>query len=95
MDPDDALCGWKDGKVFRLHHAALFAVVEWTNFYLEGDPIGGPLRPLFGDGVRDVPLVLHPRRWSNHTRYWSARGQAGCKEFNREIGQIVGLEKAT
>jgi pimeloyl-ACP methyl ester carboxylesterase len=73
--PNDVLCGWKDGNFFRLHHAALFAVVEWTNFYLECDPIWGPLRPLFGDGVCDIRLMLHPRKWSNHTRYWRARGQ--------------------
>ena len=93
--PNDALCGWKDGEMFRLHHAALFAVVEWTNFYLDGDRIGGPLQPLFGDGVRDVPLVLHRRRWTNHTRYWSARGKAGCDEFSRELGKIIGLNRAT
>ena len=101
MDPEearrsnDALCGWKQGDVFCLHHAALFAVVEWTNFYLDGDPIGGPLQPLFGNGVRDVPLVLHPGRWSNHTRYWSVRGKPGCDKFNREIGEIIGLNEDT
>lgn len=93
--PNDALCGWKDEEVFRLHHAALFAVVEWTNFYLNGDPIGGPLQPLFGNGVRDVPLKLHPGRWSNHTRYWSGHGRPGCDEFNRKIGEIIGLNKGT
>jgi hypothetical protein len=95
MDPNEVLCGWNDKDGFHLHHAALFAVVEWTNFYLEGDPLGGPLQPLFGEGVRDVRLVLPARRWSNHTRYWSARGKAGCDEFNREIGDIVGINKAT
>jgi hypothetical protein len=45
-----------------LHHAAPFAPVRWTNIFakfkrgLRGDPIGGPVAPLFGPGVKDVPL---------------------------------------
>jgi hypothetical protein len=53
-----------DAKKARrlLHHAAPFAPVRWTNIFaafrqgLRGDPIGGPVAPLFGPGVRDVPL---------------------------------------
>ena len=60
-----------------LHHAALFAATRWTNLYfpaswlLRGDFVGGPVAPLFGHGVRDVPVRTAARRgWLAHTRYW-------------------------
>lgn len=62
-----------------LHHAACFAATRWTNIYfpfrglLKGDPVGGPLAPLFGCGIRDRPVVT--RRWRgrlNHLHYWKA-----------------------
>ncbi len=46
-----------------LYDAAPFAVVRWTNMwfparlYLFGDYFGGPLAPLFGRGVLDVPVT--------------------------------------
>lgn len=46
-------------------HAAMFALVRWTNLYfpltgvMRGDPVGGPLAGSFGGWVRDVPLP-HP-----------------------------------
>lgn len=60
-----------------LNHAAVFSVVSWTNLYfpcrclLYGDLIGGPIAPLFGPGVRDVPVAT--RTWGGllaHTQYW-------------------------
>lgn len=70
------------GKLFTpliLHHAAPFAVTRWTNLYfpahkgLFGDLIGGPLREVFGSGIRDVPLKATSwKRFTplSHTRYW-------------------------
>jgi hypothetical protein len=59
------------------HHAACFAVTRWTNLYfpnrwfLRGDFVGGPLVPLFGQGVRDVPVATSKRSgWLAHTNYW-------------------------
>jgi len=60
------------------HHAALFGPTRWTNLYFPyrglifGDPIGGPVAPVFGAGVRDVPLTT--TQWGGifpHTRYWT------------------------
>lgn len=57
-----------------LHHAAVFGATRWTNLYfprklwLLGDPIGGPLRQVFGKGISDRK-VLSTRCW-NHNRYW-------------------------
>ena len=49
-----------DRKTGRtLHHAALFGPTRWTNLYfpsrwlIYGDIISGPLRKLFGKGIRD------------------------------------------
>ena len=59
------------------HHAALFAATRWTNIYapcrriLWGDVIGGPVAPLFGPGVKDVPLANPDGgQWLAHTHYW-------------------------
>ena len=46
-------------------HAAMFALVRWTNLYfphtgvMRGDPVGGPVAESFGRWVRDEPLP-HP-----------------------------------
>ncbi len=45
-----------------LGHATPFAVVRWTNLWFParlwffGDWFGGPLQPLFGKGVLDIPI---------------------------------------
>lgn len=59
------------------HHAAVFAPTRWTNLYfparflLWGDLIGGPLRPVFGRGVQDVPVTTRQRGGLlSHTLYW-------------------------
>ncbi|WP_026545180.1 hypothetical protein [Arthrobacter sp. 35/47] len=67
--------------------AAVFGPTRWTNLYfpatalLGGDPAGGPLAPVFGRGVRDIPVRLSysdsAARWLahvpflSHTKYWS------------------------
>ncbi|MFT4133321.1 hypothetical protein [Labrys sp. (in: a-proteobacteria)] len=65
----------------RLHHAAPFSLVRWTNIYdpargaLLGDVISGPVRGNFGAGIRDVAVRISGRvpllgRIFTHTRYW-------------------------
>jgi hypothetical protein len=67
----------KKRSIGTLHHAACFAATRWTNFYFEhdgllkGDPVGGPLRDLFGYGVDDRPVrTRHWRGRLNHLDYW-------------------------
>jgi hypothetical protein len=63
---------------FRIaHHAAVFALTRWTNLYFPnsrivvGDLIGGPLSPVFGSGIRDVPVTTTQRAGLlSHTLYW-------------------------
>lgn len=71
-----------------LHHAAAFAVTRWTNLYfpapygLFGDIVGGPVKPVMGKGVLDLPVTVGKwkgwlaRSWLSHTHYWSERGGA-------------------
>jgi hypothetical protein len=64
---------------WRLHHAAPFAAVRWTNIHdphlplLRGDIISGPLAAVFGAGIRDIDLKRlrgqSPR--FSHTLYWT------------------------
>jgi hypothetical protein len=78
FEPDRAV------PAFRVpHHAAVFGLTRWTNLYFPnraivvGDIIGGPLAPVFGPGIRDVPVTT--TEWGglfSHTRYWRMR-QAG------------------
>ena len=87
-----------EGKRFTpllLHHGAVFAVTRWTNFYfpavggLFGDIVGGPLRPEFGEGIRDVEVFtrslgrLSNRSLLAHTRYWEAADAAPAEENER------------
>jgi hypothetical protein len=67
------------------HHAASFCCTRWTNLFfparlgLFGDVVGGPLQPVFGDGIRDLPLTegtLWRHTLLSHTRYWRSRGAA-------------------
>jgi hypothetical protein len=71
-----------------LHHAAAFAVTRWTNLYfparfgLFGDIVGGPIAPVMGAGVLDLPVTVGKWRgwlarcWLSHTNYWSERAGA-------------------
>lgn len=69
-------------RTFTLpHHAALFAVTRWSNLFFEasagglrGDIVGGPVAPVFGAWIRDVPLRSGP--WlTAHTSYWRSNGR--------------------
>ena len=54
-------------------HSSPFAATRWTNIYYSSDFIGGPLKGLFGKGIKDIR-----REWKGepgifpgtHTRYW-------------------------
>lgn len=63
--------------LYLLKHSSLFAVTRWSNIYFEnqmhifGDPIAGPVAPLFGGGVQDVKVKARAGfGWFNHLDYW-------------------------
>ncbi|MBP0579335.1 hypothetical protein J8I29_08465 [Labrys sp. LIt4] len=83
VDGDYAYSVSNPAAAMRLHHAAPFAAVRWTNIYdpakaiLLGDIISGPLRENFGNGVRDVSVTMgrrYLRRFFTHTCYWEKDG---------------------
>ncbi|MBL4660111.1 MAG: hypothetical protein JKY19_07125 [Alcanivoracaceae bacterium] len=62
------------------HHAAPFAATRWSNLYfpckaiIKGDIVGGPVVPLFGPGIRDVPVESSQQYGLLlHTLYWHAK----------------------
>lgn len=82
--PDDGGLEYSrhDGGRVVLGSQAQFAVTRWTNLWfpvsrgsLRGDWFGGALRPLYGAGVRDVPVPDDApdgrRRGVAHLRYFS------------------------
>lgn len=71
-----------------LHHAAVFAVTQWTNVFYSNDWIGGAMAPEFGAGIRDVELRAG-NKWlravpmATHTRYWDKKENGGLEEIRR------------
>ncbi len=69
---------YKSDKLWIPHHAAVFGPTRWTNLYFPchyticGDVIGGPVRPAFGMGIRDVPVTTCLQGGIfTHTLYWT------------------------
>ncbi len=58
-----------------LYHGAPFAIVRWSNMWFParleffGDWFGGPLRPLFGGGIKDV--ALNGNGWKRFLPAWA------------------------
>jgi hypothetical protein len=79
-----------------------FAVTRWTNVYapskavIFGDPIGGPLAPVFGPGIKDIPVNVGPwwRRWTPlaHTSYWRCNNGGEPTSVIQTITESVGVE---
>ncbi|HEY2926272.1 hypothetical protein [Piscinibacter sp.] len=86
--PFPVMLGGKRFSPLYLHHAAAFAVTRWTNLYfparlgLFGDIVGGPVAPVMGAGVLDLPVTVRKWKgllahsWLSHTEYWSERDGA-------------------
>jgi hypothetical protein len=82
----------------QFHHGALFGLTRWTNLYFPlaelfwGDAIGGPVEPVFGNGVLDVKVftktLLPPDRFA-HTTYWNIKTR-----HERLAPHIVALRRA-
>lgn len=82
----------KGGRKFSplvLHHAAPFAVTRWTNIFfparfgLFGDIIGGPLQPVFGPGIKDIPVSLNSAKRftpAAHKAYWKVEAASPAKK---------------
>jgi hypothetical protein len=64
------------GDTTRMLSAAPFAAVAWTNIHFEHDMVGGQLRQVLGNGIRDVilpevkPYLLNFLLKYPHSSYW-------------------------
>lgn len=65
-------------SLFSPTHLTPFLCTRWTNIFfphkylIVGDLVGGPVRNLFGAGIRDIPVGLTglSNLLLSHTRYW-------------------------
>jgi hypothetical protein len=88
----------KGSKPSIPHHAAVFGPTRWTNLYfptqylVKGDLIGGPLAPMFGQGIYDIPVETPIRRgYFSHTLYWDLlRGDQTTLAVDR-LREVLGL----
>jgi hypothetical protein len=87
----------KTGKK-EFHHGALFGLTRWTNLYFPlseifwGDAIGGPVAPIFGSHIIDVPVSTHASGGADfftHNTYLDVERAGG-----RNAPHIVALRKA-
>lgn len=71
-------------KTKQIHHGALFGLTRWTNIYFPvsqifwGDAIGGPVGPIFGSHIVDVPVSTRTGGGADfftHTAYWDVERQ--------------------
>ena len=78
-----------------LHHAAPFACTRWTNLYFRSDFVGGPVGPLFGEGIADSVLAPNPGLIGHsplaHTRYWRKQRGAITPAIVK-LREVLGLE---
>lgn len=94
---------FKHGRSEVLHEGAPFAVVRWTNLYfptwhgITGDWFGGPLCPLFGPGIRDVPVRGNrPQRWLPalaHSLYFRYPGDLRPDSVTTALGEAMRLSR--
>lgn len=70
-----------------LDHSSVFAMTTWSNVWFPvrgvfGDPVGGPLTPVFGRGIKDVRVRLSSRRRHRRQGLFLA---AHTKYFRRDL----------
>ena len=77
-----------------LHHAAHFAMTQWTNLYYKNDWIGGPLSSEFGPGIVDIEVIaahklLRSIPLATHTRYWDRQYHESLKVLKRILEDLL------
>lgn len=85
------------------HHAAVFGPTRWTNLYFPckavvvGDLVGGPVAPVFGPGVVDVPVKTSIwRGLLSHTFYWdfpSGRQSGDAPDWIESLRKAVRISE--
>jgi hypothetical protein len=95
---------WNNRGHRVLHDGAPFAVVRWTNFWYPavagffGDWFGGRLAPLFGSGIRDVPVTGNrPLRWTPgaaHAMYLGFPDDRTPGSFTTHVAETLDINSA-
>jgi hypothetical protein len=75
-----------------LSYSSPFACTRWTNLFFDTDFIGGPLQPVLGSGIIDIPIATTARaRWLpypfGHTDYWDG-GNTRFKAYDEIIAAL-------
>jgi hypothetical protein len=95
---------WRNSDVREvLGSQSPFAVTRWTNLWfpvirgeLRGDWFGGALRPLFGPGIRDIPVRGNEperfKRGSAHTEYFRYPDKADEGDVAWHIRNTLALQ---
>jgi hypothetical protein len=93
--------GWPNQGRTVLSHGCPFAAVRWTNLWFPpehgwfGDWFGGPLRPLFGKGILDIPVQgnLPGRRAPGraHSRYFAYPEATGADDVAGILRRVQDL----
>jgi hypothetical protein len=99
---------WTNKGRRTVYHAAPFAVVRWTNMWFParagffGDWFGGPLAPLYGRGIKDIPLSGND--WKRflpgmaHTGYFkygdSRRSPEAVNRIEADENEVPDLERS-
>lgn len=82
------------------NHAAVFGPTKWTNLYfpprflVHGDFIAGPIAPVLGSGVKDMPVRTSQRLGLfSHTLYWKPckRGRPGTPDAPMQVEEHIRL----
>jgi hypothetical protein len=84
-------------KIKLLNYSSLFGGIRWTNIYFSSDFVGGPMRRLFGNGIRDVRIEagtfknFFPFPFG-HTNYWDCPGGMNAQQAIIDALQLNGKE---
>ena len=81
-------------EIQMLHHAAYFAVTQWTNIYYTNDWIGGAMALEFGKGIQDIELTAKSK-WlrripmSTHTKYWDTHESESLEKLKEMLKKYL------
>lgn len=83
-----------DVEIKILHHAAHFAVTQWTNVYFTNDWIGGAMASEFGKGILDIPIMAKSKKlrripFSTHTKYWDTSETEPLEKLKEILGKSL------
>jgi hypothetical protein len=85
----------KPVKLKLLNYSSMFGCTRWTNMYFSSDFVGGPMRRIFGNGIKDVRIEAGKLKDYfpfpfGHTNYWDCPGGMNAQEAIMEALKLNG-----